>query len=120
MYNKNWEDGGSSIDWFKGAKWFSKGLKSKPGAAPSSNGSIIDFVAGGFMALGMDAIRQGDIPDKRLYHNGGDIVVGEQVNQAGFKIKMFNKGKIFVHSSGHERRGFHEAFQWDPKRSQSG
>ena len=116
MYNKHCKPGQDPADWFREADWYAgHGFRTRNSSAPAPNGSIIDFVAGGFMALGVDAIRRGNIPDKRLLHNGGDITIGEQVRQAGFKIKMFNKGKSHVHSSGHERRGFHERFQWDPR-----
>lgn len=98
--------------WFKEADWYKGVMMRDKRGRGIPNGSVVHFVAGGFFALGTDAIRFGDIPDRRLEHNGGDITIGEQVHQAGFKVCDFNRGKEYVFSSGHKRRGFHQNFPW--------
>lgn len=91
--------------WFTEAPWYRgeqfqvrKGLK-------AANGSLVPFVAGGFWALHTETMLQAQIPDARLTHHGGDIVIGAQVAQAGGGICNFNVGKKYVFSSGHEPRG---------------
>jgi len=102
--------------WFTDAPWYNGAhFRVRGGERRAPNGSLLDFCVGWFWALGTDAIRAGDIPDRRLNHNGGDITIGEQVHQAGFKMKMFNKGKVFVFTPTKEqggRRGFEEKFPW--------
>lgn len=99
--------------WFKQAKWY----RERPwcvsgGNEPISNGTVIPFVSGGFLAIASHVIKEADIPDARLLHNGIDATIGAQVYQAGYSVKDFNRGKKFVHSSGHKRRGWGEPFQW--------
>jgi ADP-heptose:LPS heptosyltransferase len=97
-------------DWFKGVNFKVRGRQME---AP--NGSMIEFAVGYFWALATETIRRGNIPDVRLNHNGGDITIGEQVHQAGGKIKMFNKDKVHVWCPKKEaggRRGFSENFPW--------
>lgn len=104
--------GVDQTQFFRSGSWYRhKPFRTSQGD-PSPNGDTIHFVSGGFWALGVDALRECDIPDPRLFHNGGDITIGEQVNQGGYGIKMFNNDKQFVFSSGADRRGFHEKFPW--------
>jgi hypothetical protein len=106
-------DGHNPQAWFRAAPWW-QGIPmgNRRSEHPVPNGSCIHFVTGGFWALGVDALKRGDIPDRRLRHNGGDITIGEQVRQAGFKLCEFNKNKSLVFSSGFVRRGYSEEFQW--------
>lgn len=97
-------------DWYRGRPFF---LKTGDREAP--NGSYITFATGGFWALSTDIIRVANIPDVRLKHNGGDITIGEQVHQAGYKIKDFCRGKTPVAWSAAKRRGYHENFPWSVK-----
>lgn len=99
--------------WFKQARWY----RDRPwcvsgGTQPTSNGTVIPFVSGGFLAISNQVIKEADIPDERLLHNGIDATIGAQVYQAGYSVKDFNRNKKFVHSSGHKRRGWGEPFQW--------
>jgi hypothetical protein len=102
--------------WFREAAWYQgRHFKARPSGVEAPNGSVIEFVPGWFWAISTEAIRRGDIPDRRLNHNGGDITIGEQIHQAGFKIQMFNKDKVFVWCPKKEaggRRGFEESFPW--------
>lgn len=104
--------------WFRQAPWH-RGVnfrvRGSERAAP--NGSCIDFVVGWCWAIGTDAIKAGNIPDTRLNHNGGDITIGAQVLQTGFKLREFNKAKALVWCPSKEqggRRGFEEKFPWAP------
>lgn len=99
--------------WFRAASWWkNQPMHQSKGTRESPNGSEIVFASGGFVALATEAIRLGDIPDVRLNHNGGDITIGEQVHQAGFRIFDFCRGKTPVRYSDAMRRGFREAFPW--------
>jgi ADP-heptose:LPS heptosyltransferase len=106
--------------WFKEASWYQgRNFRVRRHNTEAPNGTIIEFAVGWFWALAMETVRRGDIPDVRLNHNGGDITIGEQVHQAGGKIKMFNKGKVFVWCPTKEqggRRGFEERFPWTAQR----
>lgn len=99
--------------WFEQADWW-RGLplrlRGREQYAP--NGSVIDFAVGWFWALAAEAVRVCDIPDGRLEHNFGDVVIGEQVHQGGYRIKMFNENKKYVWCPKKEqggRRGFSQA-----------
>lgn len=98
--------------WFRDASWYrGRHFQTTQGAA-SPNGDNIIFVSGGFLALGTDALRACDIPDRRLSHNGGDVTLGAQVWQGGFQVKEFNRGKELIYSSGAPRRGVSQSFPW--------
>lgn len=98
--------------WFRNAAWH-KGLDFRNANGRSApNGNKVHFVVGGFWAISTECIRAADIPDTRLNHNGGDITIGEQIYQAGYKMKQFNENKQYVHTSAAPRRGFKEKFPW--------
>jgi len=100
-----WTLQGGQKQWFEEAPWH----KGKPwrlhNGKPSPNGNKIVFCTGGFWAITAEAIRNCDIPDRRLGHNGGDYTIGEQLYQGGYKMKSFNAKKQFVHTSSVKRRG---------------
>lgn len=113
--------GGARPDfWFRSASWYrGKNFRVRGGQRESPNGSIIDFAVGWCWALCTEAMRQADIPDVRLGHNGGDITLGEQMHQAGLLIKQWNRGKSLIACPSREqggRRGYSEKFPWDPNR----
>jgi hypothetical protein len=116
VYAKN---GHRPDTWFRTADWWQgRNLRIRGRNVEAPNGSVIEFAVGYFWALATETIRRGNIPDKRLSHNGGDITIGEQVHQAGAKSKQFNKDKVFVWcppKDGGGRRGFSEQFPWVPK-----
>jgi hypothetical protein len=98
--------------WFQNASWWrGKDFQTRQGKE-APNGNMIHFIVGGFWALSTEAIRACDIPDTRLNHNGGDICIGEQLHQGGYKLQMFNKDKHLIHTSAAPRRGYHERFLW--------
>lgn len=114
IYSKN---SVSPLKWFKEARWWrDRPLRARGGHAEVPNGSVIDFAVGWCWALSTELIKLADIPDVRLQHNGGDITIGEQVHQAGYLIKQWNKGKSLVACPTREqggRRGYSEKFPWD-------
>ncbi len=87
-------------------------LKVRGTRTPAPNGTVIEFVPGSFWALHTKTMLEFDIPEPRLVHNGGDITIGWQVTQAGFKTVGFNKDRQFVYTSGSPRRGYSERFPW--------
>jgi|JI10StandDraft_1071094.scaffolds.fasta_scaffold06965_5 ADP-heptose:LPS heptosyltransferase len=114
MYNKPNHD---PRNWFRKGSWH-KGIdfrvKSSQQEAP--NGSVIDFAVGYCWAMATHLIEDADIPDRRLEHNGGDITIGEQVHQAGYLIRNWNRGKQFITCPTRQqggRRGFSQKFPWD-------
>lgn len=106
--------------WFKSADWYKgRNFRVRNGQQEAANGSVIDFAVGWCWALATDAMRIAGIPDIRLGHNGGDITIGEQIHQAGFGIKQWNRGKSLVACPTREqggRRGYSEKFPWDPSK----
>jgi hypothetical protein len=100
--------------WFRSAPWWTGRplrVRGNPNLE-SPNGTVIEFVTGGFWALAAEVLRAADVPDTRLRHNGGDVTIGEQVHQAGFKIKDFSRDKKPVRWSDAKRRGYREDFPW--------
>jgi hypothetical protein len=101
--------------WFEHSNWYRNKMfqNRRGGAAP--NGDKIFFVPGYFWALKTKLIYDQDIPDARLNHNGGDITIGCQVYQGGYKIRDFNRNKTQVSCPTREnggRRGYSEGFPW--------
>jgi len=98
----------SQIAWVKSRPWYrGRDLQTRPKQG-APNGNRAWFAAGGFWALHMDVIRQQDIPDPQIGHNGGDYMVGAQVWQAGYTVKGWNNKKQFVFTSSVKRRGLEE------------
>lgn len=101
--------------WFRRAKWWrGRDLYAGSGRRLAPNGSQIVFASGGFWALATHVIREADVPDERLNHNGGDITIGCQVTQAGYKVADFSPrpAKAVVAWSDAPRRGHSEQFPW--------
>jgi hypothetical protein len=96
--------------WFRSATWWRNRSMRDAKGNPIPNGSRIHFCPGGFFALRVDAMKACDIPDTRLCHNGGDIVIGEQLWQGGFTLRSFNEEKSVVAQNDSPRRGFRERF----------
>jgi hypothetical protein len=92
--------------WFKAAPWWrGRPLLDPSGNRELPNGSAVAFATGGFWALATEVIRGAGVPDPRLGLTGGDIVIGEQTRQAGFRIKDFGRGKTPVRWSDAKPRG---------------
>ena len=84
-------------EWFKRQSWHhGKPFRTRKGN-PAPNGDSIHFCAGWFWAIRTDVLREHDIPCEAAIQQGGDILIGEQLYQAGYKIKSFNAGKALVY-----------------------
>jgi len=115
-------EGHNPLRWFRNADWFTGlPLRTRGSERLAPNGSVIDFAVGWFWALDAVLMKTANIPDKRLNHNGGDITIGAQVHQAGYKIQQFNKGKSLISTpkkeeGGRRVGGYEESFPWvNPK-----
>ncbi len=107
--------GAARDQWFKSSTWWRKRpLYTGNGQRLAPNGSQIVFASGGFWALATHVMREADIPDTRLNHNGGDITIGCQVTQAGYKVVNFSPkpNKEIIAWSDSPRRGYREDFPW--------
>jgi hypothetical protein len=108
--------GHDPLDWARtGTWWKGKDLAFKDGTTFGPGGTCARFAAGYFWAMATELIQAADVPDPRLNHNGGDITIGAQVQQAGFKLVPLNPGKSLVWCPAREaggRRGFSEQFPW--------
>lgn len=103
--------GSDPRQWFRAAPWFrGRPFRDRFGR-PAPNGNAIHFCTGGFFVLNASAMRNCDIPDSRLNHNG-DVALGEQLWQNGWELRQFNDNKQYVHTSAHPRRGYSEPFPW--------
>jgi hypothetical protein len=105
----------AQASWFRQASWNRRRLLRAAQGNEAPNGDCIHFCTGWFWAADTRALRECDIPDARLNHNGGDITIGEQLHQGGWKLAEFNKGKQFVFTPTREkggRRGYAEKFPW--------
>lgn len=101
--------------WFQQATWWrGRHLYTGGGRRLAPNGSQIVFASGGFWALATHVMREQDIPDSRLNHNGGDATIGCQVTQGGYKVVDFSPkpGKEIIAWSDAPRRGYREPFPW--------
>lgn len=83
-------------NWFRAAEWWQNRPLQDARGNPSPNGSRIQYVSGGFFALSVEAIRRCGIPDKRLLAEGGDVCIGEQLWQHGYKVAGFNENRRFI------------------------
>lgn len=66
-------------------------------AHPKFRGKPLDpeqeyFVTGGWWVAPIAMLRELDWPQKELYHNGGDRLLGTLATQNGYRLIQFNKG----------------------------
>lgn len=100
--------------WFTEAPWHTgKPFHTRQGKE-APNGNRVVFCVGGFWCIKTEAIRKCNIPDPRLVHIGGDVTIGEQLHQQGYRLHQFNSNKSLIITSGSPRRGFSHPFPWDP------
>lgn len=85
--------------WHRGKQWRLHNGQGSP------NGNKIQFCTGGFWALSKEAMMACNIPDMEIGHNGGDVCIGEQLYQGGYRMKSWNAKKQFVNTSSVKRRG---------------
>jgi hypothetical protein len=94
--------------WLRQAPWYTGKMFRDKSGKPIPNGDKVHFCVGAFWALRTEAMLKADIPCKRLGHNGGDWTIGEQLYQAGFKMKNWTGAKEIVDWSAVGRRGLSE------------
>jgi hypothetical protein len=96
-------------EWIRTAPWYrGRPFRDRRGHE-SATGDRVHFPTGSFWALHVPTMRELDIPDARLVHNGGDVMIGEQLHQAGVRWAPFASGKDVVNWSSAPRRGRDEA-----------
>ena len=98
----------SQVDWIRSRPWYRNRPFQVSGGREAPNGNKVKFAAGGFWALETSAMQEAGIPDESLGHNGGDVMIGEQLWQTGYSVRGWNNGKKFVHTSSVKRRGISE------------
>jgi len=105
MFGKKyfWHLRGQQEQWVRQAPWYT----GKPVKVDKKHGNRlkVDFVTGGWWAIPVEWMRKMDWPDARIYHNGGDVMMGEAVHQQNGEIKNYEYG---VAISKAKRRGFRE------------
>jgi ADP-heptose:LPS heptosyltransferase len=98
----------AQIEWAKTRSWWhGRSLQTKK-KMEAPNGNNIFFAAGGFWALETAAMREAQIPDPDIGHNGGDYIVGLQLWQQGYRTAAWNTKKSHVYTSSVGRRGLSE------------
>jgi len=113
-----WNFHAKQIEWIKGRPWYRDRQFQIKNGDEAPNGNKVLFPAGGFWALETQAMREAGIPDEQIGHNGGDYQIAEQLWQAGYRLKAWNRAKQFIHTSSVKRRGLHEVHTgmpgWQP------
>lgn len=104
-------------EWLKARPWYrGQNLRTRRGTA-APNGDTIHLLSGWFWVASMAAIRAADIPDTGLLQRGGDIVIGEQLHQAGIYTKTFNSSQELVYRppnlGARLRSGQSQRLPWD-------
>jgi hypothetical protein len=96
-------------DWFQGGGWF-RGVPFRTVHGDEApNGNYIHYVSPNFFALRTAAVAHCDLPDARLVHSGGGIVLAEQLHQNGYQLKSFNADGRYAHEALTPSR---EAYPW--------
>jgi hypothetical protein len=103
-----WHYSNEQIGWVKRRPWYKGRMFQVASGREAPNGRAVKFATGGFWALETAAMRAAGIPDTELGHNGGDVCIGQQLWQTGFKVKNWNGQKQFVVESSVPRRGLNE------------
>ena len=89
----------SSFDkWAKTSHWYRTAHWQTESGGVAPNGDCVHYCAGWFFALSTEALKNSNIPDKRLVHRYGDIAVGAQLHQNGYLVKDFNSNKKLVYT----------------------
>ncbi len=83
--------------WYKGRPFELVGKNKVPG---------VNFITGGYLWLRTDVLKQLDWPDKRLVHNGGDVLLAEAIRQQDLPCHHFKYG---VKVNDAKRRGRSDA-----------
>lgn len=98
----------TQLDAIRRCGWYRGKLFRNKHGLPVPNGNIVHFATGSFQAISLEAIRNCDIPEATLEHNGGDVLTGEQIYQGGYRVKNVGNAKTLVQWSSAKRRGLSE------------
>ncbi len=97
--------------WIERASWRDPGMSHETVTLDDGTSRIVcPFVVGGFFAMRSDAMRRADVPDPRLFHNGGDWTTGLALAHKGYSVADHRYG---VAINDAPRRGIH-ADRWYP------
>lgn len=100
---RRWFEQGS---WYRGKHWLDKH------GQPAPHGSYIHYPQGQFFSVRTEAIEQADLPDIRLRQRGAGIVIGAQLHQNDYRVRMFDAEKQHVLFDAHARRGIRDQYPW--------
>jgi len=103
--------------WLANRSW-NKGveLSNIDGVADGVGDKVLHFCDDWFWVASKKALYAADIPCRDLVQRGGGPIIGEQLRQAGYKIKQFNAGKTNVYMPPFKkqiRRGDPGKFPWE-------
>jgi len=90
------------------APWYGQRMFRNRAGVETADGAWIRFASGSCWALHTQTMRDCNIPDVRIGHNGGDYMIGEQIHQGGWQVKGFANHKEEVNWSAVPRRGCSE------------
>lgn len=62
------------------------------GNKPFEKSGVFQFCTGGWWIAAYDVLRTWDYPFPQLYHNGGDVILGELCRQQGYTVLDTNEG----------------------------
>ena len=100
------------LQWFRDAPWYRQRQFRTAHGSCAPNGNCVHFPVGWFWCARTSALLACDIPCKRLNHNGGDVTIGEQLHQGGYRTVAFNVGKCHIFTPPKSRRGYVESPPW--------
>ncbi len=83
-------------EFVKARAWYKSRNFRLANGAESAKGDKTILVYEPFWAIHMDAVREADIPDPMATQPGGEVIMAEQLWQAGYKIKHWNGQKQFI------------------------
>ena len=98
--------------WFRVGSWWRGRMLRTAQGVEAPNGDKVFYFSGSFFTLSVEAARQGDMPDSRLLHEGGEICMGEQLHQLGYICRTFDKDRTFVHAPQRELRSWPGSIPW--------
>jgi hypothetical protein len=91
-------DRSTILKWYGDREWYTgkvlRGINKQPS---TDQGEVFHYGQTGFCVFSTEAIKACGIPDFGAWDLGGDVVIGEQLWQNGFRTLPFNLGGSLVH-----------------------
>jgi len=103
-----WTMNQAQLAWARTRPWWTDRHLQTKQKTEAASGQHIFFAAGGFWAIETEAMREAQIPDPQIGHNGGDYMVALQLWQQGYRTAAWNHNKKHVFTSSVGRRGLNE------------